>query len=66
MTIDEMTPADCEHLFDEAINNLHIVQEILGRETAYGYYQVSIILNGIKKDIKEAQRDLMQQVKRNR
>lgn len=64
MTLEEMTPADCQNVLCDAIADLHLVIDILSKETGYGYMLIGISLRDAKRMIEEAQDDLRREEKR--
>lgn len=64
MTVDEMTPADCDNLLEDAKASIDDALTILSHETAFGYNVVSRMLVEIQRSIREAQADLTREIAR--
>lgn len=64
MTLEDMTPADCQAALSDAIDTLDMVLEVLARQTSYGCMLIGLNLKEAKRTIREAHDDLRREAKR--
>lgn len=64
MTIDDAGPSSCDTYLDEALGFVDAAIEVLDRETAFGYNYVVRQLKEVKRNLREAQADLVRELNR--